>query len=88
MCGNYLISFFLFKDKQLWMNRIKVKYLKYCNKCKKEVVVYGVSHAPGIEGELEQLRKNAEAEGKIILFNPPPFGQYSYPDCGTELIQK
>ena len=56
--------------------------------CKKEVVVYGVSHAPGIEGELEQLRKNAEAEGKIILFNPPPFGQYSCPDCGTELIQK
>lgn len=61
--------------------------MRYCNKCKKEVVVYGVSHAPGVEGELEQLRNQVEAEGKIILFNPPPFGQYNCPDCGTELTE-
>ena len=62
--------------------------MQYCSKCKKEVVIYGVSHAPGIEEELEKLRNQAEQNGKLIIFNPPPFGHYNCPDCGTELTEK
>ena len=62
--------------------------MQYCSKCKKEVVIYGVSLAPGVEEELEKLRNQTEAEGKLIIFNPPPIGSYNCPDCGTELIKK
>ncbi len=58
----------------------------YCESCKKEVVVYGVS--PGMDDELDKLRQEAEAEGKIVLFNPPPVGSYNCPICGTKLLEK
>ncbi len=60
----------------------------YCPKCKKVVDVYGVPFSPGIEEEMEKMRKEAESEGKLIMFNPPPVDPYNCPFCGTELIDK
>ncbi|NVM04178.1 MAG: hypothetical protein HWN67_17735 [Candidatus Helarchaeota archaeon] len=57
----------------------------FCQNCKKEVVIYGVSHSPGIDEALKDLRKQMEEEGKLILFNPPPFAPYHCPNCGSEL---
>jgi len=57
----------------------------YCKNCKKEVVVYGVSYSDGIDNKLEQLLKVNEDEGKLILFNPPPFGPYECSICRTRL---
>ena len=57
----------------------------YCNKCKKEVVIYGISHSVGSDDQLDQMRTQIENEGKLILFNPPPFGSYNCPDCGNIL---
>ena len=57
----------------------------FCEKCKKEVVIYGVSYSEGADEALKDLRKQIEAEGKLILFNPPPFPPYHCPDCGMKL---
>lgn len=57
----------------------------YCQKCKKEVVIYGVSYSEGIEESLGQLRNGIQKEGRLILFNPPPFGKCKCPDCGNNL---
>ncbi|MFX0138576.1 MAG: hypothetical protein ACFFDN_33340 [Candidatus Hodarchaeota archaeon] len=57
----------------------------YCQNCKKEVVIYGVSYSEGVDEALKDLRKQMKEEGKLILFNPPPFTLYHCPDCGTEL---
>ena len=57
----------------------------YCRNCKKEVVIYGVSYSEGADNALKDLRNQMEEEGKLILFNPPPFEPYHCPDCGTEL---
>ncbi|MHA1292823.1 MAG: hypothetical protein ACTSQJ_09175 [Promethearchaeota archaeon] len=58
----------------------------YCNKCQKEVIIYGVSYSSGVEEELENLSKKFESEGKIVLFNPPFFGPYKCPICFSELV--
>ncbi|MHA1379689.1 MAG: hypothetical protein ACTSRG_15055 [Candidatus Helarchaeota archaeon] len=60
----------------------------YCNKCKKEVVIYGISHYPGADKDVEEMSKKIEEEGKLILFNPPPFRPYRCPVCGTELEEE
>ena len=60
----------------------------FCNQCKKEVVIYGVSHSEGIEDDLNELRDNIEEQGKLILFNPPPIGTYSCPNCFRKLEEK
>jgi len=57
----------------------------YCGNCQKEVVIYGVSYKAGIDEDLDQLRKKIEREGKIILFNPPPIGEYNCPNCESKL---
>ena len=41
-----------------------------------------------IEENLEKMTKKIEEEGKIILYNPPPFGPYSCPMCLKELEEK
>jgi hypothetical protein len=60
----------------------------YCNKCKREVVIYGVSYSEGIEDNLNELRDSIEQQGKIILFNPPPIGPYSCPNCFNGLEER
>ena len=57
----------------------------FCRNCKKEVVIYGVSHTEGIDKKFDEMRQKLEAEGKLILFNPPPFGSYNCPICWTKL---
>ena len=59
----------------------------YCKKCKKEVVIYGVSYSEGVDEALNQLRNQIEKEGKLILFNPPPFGKFQCPRCFSELSE-
>ncbi len=41
--------------------------MHYCTKCKKEVVIYGISLAPGVEEELELLRKQ---KGNLLFLIP------------------
>jgi hypothetical protein len=60
----------------------------YCEKCKREIVIYGVSMGT-MEGDgLEEIRRTIEAENKLILFNPPPFGPYQCPKCFNQLVEK
>ena len=53
----------------------------FCRNCKKEVVIYGVSYSEGINNNLNKMREKFEEEGKIILFNPSPFGSYNCSIC-------
>ena len=45
----------------------------YCMKCKKEVVIYGVNIGAVSDNDLDDLRKKIIEDGKLILFNPPPW---------------
>ncbi len=60
----------------------------YCTNCEKEVVIYGISYSEGADNQLKDMQKQLEKEGKIILFNPPPFGPYNCPNCFKILIEK
>ncbi|HUY00548.1 MAG TPA: hypothetical protein VMV49_13390 [Candidatus Deferrimicrobium sp.] len=60
----------------------------FCKKCKKEVVIYSVNYSEGANKELEKLQNEMKAEGKLILFNPAPFGGYHCPQCSTLLEEK
>ena len=51
-------------------------------------MVYGVPPGADVGDELAQMQKQAEAEGKLVLFNPPPVRPYHCPNCGSELIDK
>ena len=62
--------------------------LLYCNKCKKEVVMYSIPPMPGAEEEINKLVKQAEKEGKLVILNAPQFGTHHCPICGEELIEK
>ncbi|MHA1733515.1 MAG: hypothetical protein ACTSU5_16325 [Promethearchaeota archaeon] len=57
----------------------------YCPKCRKEVVAYAVSPGAVAESELSGMATQLEAEGKIVLWNPPPFGPHNCPACGSQL---
>ncbi len=57
----------------------------FCNHCNKEVIIYGVSIGTALDDQLVKMRKKLEKEGKLILFNPPPFGPYSCPKCFNKL---
>lgn len=60
----------------------------YCEKCKKEVVIYGISHFPGADKAASEMARKMEEEGKLIIFNPPPFGKHNCPRCSTVLTEK
>ena len=62
----------------------------YCPKCKKEVVIFGVSSGASDADEIaKSARDAAEKDGKLILFNPPRFGPYTCPNfCMTKLVEK
>ncbi len=55
----------------------------FCPHCKKEVILYGVSHGAVPDEALGKFAREMEQQGKIVLFNPPPFGQYHCPRCAT-----
>ncbi|MBN1485385.1 MAG: hypothetical protein JXA37_11755 [Chloroflexia bacterium] len=57
----------------------------YCPKCQKEVVVIGMGPAVASLEQVESIRRSIEEEGKLVLFNPPPFGPYHCPDCQAQL---
>ena len=57
------------------------KYMLYCNNCNKEAVIYGINYNSDGELQIELLRKKIEEEGKLILFNPPPFEKHKCPNC-------
>ncbi|MHA1799741.1 MAG: hypothetical protein ACTSVY_14935 [Candidatus Helarchaeota archaeon] len=57
----------------------------FCKICKKEVVIFSASYSADIENGLDKLREQMEKEGKLILFNPPPFGPYKCPICRSKL---
>jgi hypothetical protein len=54
----------------------------------KEVVIIAVSFGAASNEELENQRKLLEKEGKLVLFNPPPFLPYKCPICHMELVDK
>jgi hypothetical protein len=61
----------------------------YCSRCTREVVIYGISHYPGAQEHTERVREELERDGKLVLFNPPPFGPYQCPACrAVELEEK
>lgn len=57
----------------------------YCENCRKEIVVVGVGHGAASAEDIEFIRRSIEKEGKLALFNPPPFAPYFCPECHTEL---
>ncbi len=57
----------------------------YCPHCKKEVIIYGVSFGAVPDEALGKFASKMEQEGKIVLFNPPPFGKYHCPRCSSLL---
>ncbi len=59
-----------------------------CNHCHKEVVIYGVSLGAATNDDLTSFTEAMVHDGKLILFNPPPFGPYYCPACGTKLETK
>ena len=62
----------------------------YCNKCKKEVIVYSISGgAPGADNAIEHMREYAKKEGKMVIFNPSPIQkEFSCPKCASKLLHK
>ncbi|MHA1371631.1 MAG: hypothetical protein ACTSWN_10775 [Promethearchaeota archaeon] len=57
----------------------------FCPKCNKEVFKMGISPGTATDDEISEYVKQFEAEGKILLINPPPSGPYRCPKCGSEL---
>ncbi|MHA1130820.1 MAG: hypothetical protein ACTSQI_11005 [Candidatus Helarchaeota archaeon] len=41
-----------------------------------------------MDNGLDELRAQIEAEGKLVIFNPPPIGPYNCPICGAQLSEK
>ncbi len=37
--------------------------------------------------ELDKMVEEIEADGKIALFNPPPFAPYHCPICNSKLVE-
>jgi len=37
------------------------------------------------DDELRKMTEEVESDGKLILFNPPPFEPYHCPVCGSKL---
>ena len=60
----------------------------YCNQCKKEVLIEAITYSKDLEEELERFHQQADAAGKLVLFNPSPIEPYRCPVCGTKLISK
>lgn len=60
----------------------------WCEKCQKEIVLYGVSHGAQSEGCIAEFIQQLEAEGNLVLVNPPPFGPYRCPNCFSILSEK
>jgi len=56
-----------------------------CPRCEKEIVIYGVSRGAASDDDLRKIREGAEKDGRLVLFNPPPFGPYRCPRCRGEL---
>lgn len=59
----------------------------FCVHCDKEVVIYTVSLGAASSGELSRMREQLQAEGKLVLFNPPPVGTLHCPRCRKPLQQ-
>lgn len=57
----------------------------YCPSCQKEVVIIGIPPGTATDAKLASIRRDLEQEGKLVLFNPPPFGPHSCPICGSQL---
>lgn len=57
----------------------------YCQRCQKPVVIVGISLGAATEEEIREFNRGVEAEGRLILFNPPPFGPHLCPECGASL---
>lgn len=60
----------------------------YCKNCNKEVVIFGLNYDAISEKNLNNICKKLEKDGKLILFNPPPFGPYYCPRCSQKLKEK
>ena len=58
-----------------------------CRQCKKEIVFLGIGHGTASSEEIDAMRRSVEDEGKLPLFNPPPFGPYHCPDCHGRLSE-
>ncbi len=60
----------------------------YCPRCQKEVILYGVSLGAVPDDALEKFAREMEQQGKIVLFNPPPLGNYQCPYCSSVLQER
>ncbi|MHC1591201.1 MAG: hypothetical protein ACXQS8_03880 [Candidatus Helarchaeales archaeon] len=60
----------------------------FCNRCKKKVVLYGVSHGAVPEEYLTRIFNDFNKQDVLVLFNPPLIGPYRCPACGTTLEMK
>lgn len=61
--------------------------MSFCPKCKKEVIRFSVPSGAKDSGKIvDSMQSHASKEGKLIIFNPPPFGKLKCPICLSELI--
>ncbi len=58
----------------------------YCTRCRKEVVIMGLSLGAASDGDIGRFHAAMAREGKLVLFNPPPFTKHTCPSCGTLLV--
>ncbi|MHA1683355.1 MAG: hypothetical protein ACTSUE_20615 [Promethearchaeota archaeon] len=60
----------------------------FCDKCQKEVVMYSIPVGAADPSDIDDMVSKAEAEGKLVLLNPPPFEDYKCPMCFSVLTSK
>lgn len=60
----------------------------YCDHCKKEVLVYSLSHSKDSDKILDKLHRQTKAKGKLLLLNPNPMEPFRCPFCGSSLLSK
>jgi hypothetical protein len=57
----------------------------FCPRCQREVVSYSVSRGAARDEDLAAMRAALEAEGKLVLWNPPPCPPWRCPRCRGSL---
>lgn len=57
----------------------------FCNNCQKEVFQMSGDVS---EEDVQMFKEQFEADGKLLLVNPPVGGPLKCPACGSDLVQK
>ncbi|NMC05290.1 MAG: hypothetical protein GYA24_08770 [Candidatus Lokiarchaeota archaeon] len=59
-----------------------------CTTCRKEVAIMGISPGAASDKDVGQIREAMARDGKLVLFNPPPFEKHRCPSCGSLLVDR